>query len=81
MEVAVNVRTGDVEVLRIAGAADMGKPVNPEMAHGQMEGDFLMGIGTSIYEQIILKNGVVANPIFMDYDIGNTSQRQNRSND
>jgi CO/xanthine dehydrogenase Mo-binding subunit len=72
VEVAVNVRTGAVKVLRIAGAADMGKPVNPEMVQGQLEGGFLMGIGTSIYEQIILKNGVVANPNFIDYKIPTT---------
>jgi CO/xanthine dehydrogenase Mo-binding subunit len=50
----------------------MGKPVNPEMVQGQMEGGFLMGIGTSIYEQLILKNGVVANPNFIDYKIPTT---------
>jgi CO/xanthine dehydrogenase Mo-binding subunit len=72
VEVAVNVRTGAVKVLRIAGAADMGNPVNPEMVEGQLEGGFLMGIGTSIYEQIILKNGVVANPNFIDYKIPTT---------
>jgi CO/xanthine dehydrogenase Mo-binding subunit len=69
VEVAVNVQTGDVKVLRIAGAADMGKPVNPKMAEGQIEGGFLMGIGTSVYEQIILNDGVVANPTFIDYKL------------
>jgi len=72
VEVAVNVRTGAVKVLRIVGAADMGKPINPEMAGGQMEGGFLMGIGTSLYEEIVLKDGVVANPTFVDYRIPTT---------
>lgn len=72
VEVAVNVQTGAVRVLRIAGAADMGRPINPEMAEGQMEGGFLMGIGTSLYEQIVLKDGVVANPTFVDYRIPTT---------
>lgn len=72
VEVAVNVLTGAVKVLRITDAADMGKPINPKMAQGQIEGGFLMGIGTSIYEQIILKNGVVANPNFIDYKIPTT---------
>jgi len=72
VEVAVNVRTGAVKVLRIAGAADMGKAINPEMAQGQVEGGFLMGIGTTLYEQVILNKGVVANPTFVDYRIPTT---------
>lgn len=72
VEVAVNLETGAVKVLRIVGAADMGTPINPKMCEGQIEGGFLQGIGTSIFEQIVLKSGAVANPGFADYRIPTT---------
>jgi CO/xanthine dehydrogenase Mo-binding subunit len=67
VEVAVNMETGEVKVLKIVGAADMGTPINPEMAKAQIEGGFGQGIGTSIYERIVLENGTVVNPNFADY--------------
>jgi CO/xanthine dehydrogenase Mo-binding subunit len=69
VECAVNIETGEVRVLKIVGAADMGTPINPKMAEGQIEGGFLQGIGTSIFEQIVLEKGMVANPSFADYRI------------
>jgi CO/xanthine dehydrogenase Mo-binding subunit len=68
-EVAVNLETGEVKVLRIAVAGDMGTPINPEMIKVQLEGALLQGIGSSIYEQIVLDDGVVINPNFADYKI------------
>jgi CO/xanthine dehydrogenase Mo-binding subunit len=67
VEVAVNTETGQVKVLKIATVADGGTPVNPKMVEGQIEGGFLQGIGTSLYEHVILDNGAVMNPDFHDY--------------
>lgn len=67
VDVAVNVETGEVRVLRIATAADMGQPINPKMCQAQMEGGFQQGIGTALYERVALENGVVNNPNFAEY--------------
>jgi CO/xanthine dehydrogenase Mo-binding subunit len=69
VEVAVNIETGQVKVLRIIGAFDNGISIHPKMVEGQIEGGIGMGIGLSLYEEIVLKNGVVVNPNFMDYKL------------
>lgn len=69
VECAVNIKTGEVKLLRIVGAADIGTTINPRMSEGQMEGAFLQGIGTSIFEQIALEKGVMVNPSFIDYKV------------
>jgi CO/xanthine dehydrogenase Mo-binding subunit len=68
-EVAVNTETGEVKVARIAGAFDMGNPLNPKIVEGQIEGGVSIGIGTALYEKVILDKGLVINPSFMDYKI------------
>ncbi|MBI4334694.1 MAG: xanthine dehydrogenase family protein molybdopterin-binding subunit [Chloroflexi bacterium] len=69
VEIAVNVETGEIKVLRIAGAFDLGYPINPKMAEAQIEGGFGQGIGNSVFEEIVIEDGVVLNPNFGDYKI------------
>lgn len=66
-EVAVNVETGEVKVLRLGACFDMGQPINPKLCEGQMEGGIGMGIGTALFEEMMIEDGVVINPNFMDY--------------
>jgi len=68
VEVAVNVETGEVKILRITGAVDP-TPINPKMVEGQIEGGMAQAIGSAIWEEIVLNEGVVVNPNFMDYKI------------
>ena len=72
VEVAVNVDTGEVKVLRSGMACDMGKAINPKIVEGQIEGGIGMGISTTIYEQVVLDNGTVVNPSLTDYHIPTT---------
>lgn len=67
VEVAVNTETGEVKVLRCATADDMGFPLNPKACEQQAEGGLGMGIGIGIYEEVIVKDGVIMNPNFTDY--------------
>ena len=69
VEVAVNVDTGEVRVERAVGASDMGKPINPKMCEGQIEGGASMGIGLAIYEEMKFDNGLPLNASFADYKI------------
>jgi CO/xanthine dehydrogenase Mo-binding subunit len=69
VEVMVNEETGEVKVLRIGACFDMGQPINPKLCEGQMEGGAGMGLGTALYEEMVLENGVVANSNFLDYKI------------
>jgi carbon-monoxide dehydrogenase large subunit len=73
-EVAVNVETGEVKVLRIVGCFDMGQPINPKMCEQQIDGGIGMGIGGCLYEEIIADNGKILNPNFHDYRIPTTTE-------
>ncbi|MCL5960163.1 MAG: molybdopterin-dependent oxidoreductase, partial [Chloroflexi bacterium] len=72
VEVEVNVETGEVRVDRIVSAYDMGRAVNPKLCEAQIEGGIGMGIGSALYEEMVLDNGTVLNPTFMDYKIPTT---------
>ena len=52
-EVAVNTRTGAVEVRRYHAVHDSGTPINPELALGQVYGGVLKSIGHALYEEMI----------------------------
>ena len=71
-EVAVDVETGLVKVLRFCSSNDMGQPINPKLCEGQMEGGMGMGIGNALYEEIVLDKGRVLNPNFTDYRVPST---------
>jgi CO/xanthine dehydrogenase Mo-binding subunit len=69
VEVGVNVETGEIKVLRVGAAVDIGRPINWKMCEGQIEGGIGMGIGTSIYERLVVEHGRVINPFFYSYYI------------
>ncbi|MFC1910873.1 xanthine dehydrogenase family protein molybdopterin-binding subunit [Chloroflexota bacterium] len=69
VEVAVNLETGAVKVLRVAQCFDMGQPINPKICEGQTEGGIGMGIGSALYEELVMEDGIVVNPNFVDYKL------------
>lgn len=58
-EVEVNTRTGEVRVLQVISANDVGRAINPLTLRGQIEGGVVMGIGTALTETFIVENGYV----------------------
>jgi xanthine dehydrogenase molybdenum-binding subunit len=58
-EVEVNTLTGEVSVLRLVIANDVGFAVNPLGLRGQIEGGAIMGIGHTLTEEFIVKDGYV----------------------
>ena len=52
-EVEVDQLTGETKVLRVDILYDAGKPLNPAVDLGQIEGAFVMGIGMVLREQVI----------------------------
>jgi len=68
-EVAVNPQTGQVDVVKIWGAHDCGKALNPLAVEGQIEGSIHMGVGQALSEELIYHQGRIMNPSFLDYKI------------
>jgi CO/xanthine dehydrogenase Mo-binding subunit len=55
----VDLETGEVRVLRVISATDVGRALNPLGLLGQIEGGVMMGIGTALTEEFILDQGRV----------------------
>ncbi|HEY3474957.1 MAG TPA: molybdopterin cofactor-binding domain-containing protein [Anaerolineales bacterium] len=58
-EVEVNKLTGEVRVLKVISANDVGMAVNPLGLQGQVEGGVMMGLGNALTEEFIVNNGYV----------------------
>jgi xanthine dehydrogenase molybdenum-binding subunit len=58
-EVEVNTLTGEVRVLRVIAANDVGTAFNPLGLQGQVEGGVIMGLGNCLTEEFIVENGYV----------------------
>jgi len=69
VELEVDLDTGRIEIIRGVGAFDVGRAINPEMVKAQMEGGFVQGVSSALYEHLQLKNGFVQNPSLVDYRI------------
>ncbi|HKZ55222.1 MAG TPA: molybdopterin cofactor-binding domain-containing protein [Anaerolineales bacterium] len=66
-EIELDVETGQVRVLRLACANDVGVAINPMAVEGQIEGGAQMGLGYALTEELIVEGGKVLNPDFLDY--------------
>ncbi|SCZ78266.1 xanthine dehydrogenase family protein molybdopterin-binding subunit [Acidaminobacter hydrogenoformans] len=69
VDLEVDVETGHIKVLKVASSFDVGQVVNPQMLEGQLEGAILQGMGTALFEELILKDGKILNKSFVDYKI------------
>ena len=58
-EVEVDTRMGEVRVLRVIVANDVGKAINPLGLQGQVEGGVMMGLGNALTENFIVDDGIV----------------------
>ncbi|MGC8873488.1 MAG: molybdopterin-dependent oxidoreductase [Chloroflexia bacterium] len=67
--VEVDTETGEVEVLRVVAAHDVGRAVNPQAVVGQMEGGVMMGIGYALSEELVLEEGRIQNPDLRRYRV------------
>jgi len=59
IEVEVNTITGEVRVLRVISANDVGRAINPLGLQAQVEGGVMMGLGNALTEHFIVKDGYV----------------------
>ncbi len=67
-EVEVDKETGEVTVLELWDAHDIGKAINPQSVEGQIEGSLAMGLGYSFLENLQFdKKGRPANGNFAHY--------------
>ncbi|MEE9551295.1 MAG: xanthine dehydrogenase family protein molybdopterin-binding subunit [Candidatus Binatia bacterium] len=68
-ELDVDRETGEITVRRFVSAADVGMAVNPVQCMGQEEGATMMGIGHTMFEQMVYEGGQLVNPNLVDYRV------------
>ncbi len=67
LELEVDEDTGWVKIEQIWIAHDVGKPINPLLAIGQIEGSVYMGLGEALMEEQVFRKGVHKIPSMLDY--------------
>jgi putative selenate reductase molybdopterin-binding subunit len=67
--IAVHPETGEVRILRSVQAADAGTVLNPEQLRGQIEGGTAQAIGSALYEEVLVEEGVVTTATFRNYRV------------
>lgn len=73
VELEVDLDTGRIEIIKGVCAFDVGKAINPKLVEAQMEGGFVQGVSSALFESLKLKDGVVQNPNFVDYRIATSA--------
>ncbi|HEU4341379.1 MAG TPA: xanthine dehydrogenase family protein molybdopterin-binding subunit, partial [Candidatus Binatia bacterium] len=70
VELRVDQETGQIEIRRLVSLADVGKAIHPDGCIGQEEGAAMMGIGHTLFEQMLYdSNGQLLNPNLIDYRV------------
>lgn len=65
----VDSETGQVEIIKVTAAYDVGKAINPLGVEGQIEGGVAQGLGSVLFEELKIHEGKVLNPSLRDYKI------------
>ncbi len=66
-EIEVDTLTGEVQVLGIWAAHDVGRAINPRGVEGQIEGGIVQGLGQALMEDYKLENGHTSTHGFAKY--------------
>jgi xanthine dehydrogenase molybdenum-binding subunit len=69
VELEVDEETGEVEILKMVAAHDVGRVLNQQTLKGQIYGALAQGIGYALLEDIQTEEGKTLNPGFRDYKI------------
>jgi CO/xanthine dehydrogenase Mo-binding subunit len=71
-EVEVDPDTYEVKPLLLTAVQDIGKAINPVLAAGQIEGGSGQGVGFALIENVVMRDGAMANPTLTNYTIPTT---------
>jgi CO/xanthine dehydrogenase Mo-binding subunit len=67
VEIEVDVETGQIEVVNVVCANDVGRAINPQLIEGQIEGAVVQAYGYSTMEHFQMAEGRVLTPYFSNY--------------
>lgn len=67
VEVEVNLRTGQVRVVRVISVHDVGRAINRQLVEAQIEGALAQALGFTLLENFQVRNGRILTPNFSTY--------------
>ena len=67
VEVEVDIETGQVQLLEVVCANDVGKVINPQQLQGQIEGAIVQAQGYALMEYLVSDEGKIRNPFLSTY--------------
>ncbi len=67
VEVEVDIETGQVQLLEVVCANDVGKVINPQQLEGQIEGAIVQAQGYALMEYLVSRDGRILNPFLSTY--------------
>lgn len=67
VEVAVNVKTGELKILKVVSVVDAGRAINRSAVESQINGAAIMGLGLHTSEEMNFEDGILLNSGFLDY--------------
>lgn len=71
-EVELDPVTHEARVTRFTAVQEFGRPIHPAMARGQIEGGSAQGLGWALLEQVVMREGRMANAQLTNYVIPTT---------
>jgi CO/xanthine dehydrogenase Mo-binding subunit len=69
VRVRVDQETGQAQVVDYVSVADVGKAINPQQCEGQDEGAAMMGIGHTLFEEMLYDDGQLLNAGLLEYRV------------
>jgi CO/xanthine dehydrogenase Mo-binding subunit len=69
VELEVDRATWEVTTSKVTAVLDVGKAIHPAMAIGQVEGGTVQGLGYALLEQVVMREGRMANATLTNYII------------
>jgi CO/xanthine dehydrogenase Mo-binding subunit len=66
-EVEVETETGEVRILSVVSAHDVGQTINTANVEGQIQGGVAMGLGFAVMEECLIQEGALLNTTFSKY--------------
>jgi CO/xanthine dehydrogenase Mo-binding subunit len=61
-----------VQATKLTAVQEFGRPINPVLARGQIEGGSAQGVGWALIEDVVMKDGAMANAQLTNYTIPTT---------
>lgn len=71
-ELEVDPHTYEVRPIKVTAVHEFGRPIHPALARGQIEGGTAQGMGWALLENVVMRDGAMANAQLTNYIIPTT---------